>query len=107
MGKFVLTVEFTLHPGKVDEFMPLIAKNARESVEREPGCRQFDVVHVAAEPERVLLYEVYDDLAAFDAHREMEHVKAFFRVADPLIAARKNARYERSATFSKAGSSEA
>jgi autoinducer 2-degrading protein len=95
MGNFVLIVEFTLHDGMADKFMPLIGSNARESVEREPGCRQFDVLRVLDDPNRVVLYEVYDDLPAFDAHREMEHVKAFFREADALIAARKMTRFER------------
>ena len=34
----------------------------------EPGCRRFDVVEPQGEPDRVLLYEIYDDEAAFDAH---------------------------------------
>jgi quinol monooxygenase YgiN len=95
MKNFVLIVEFTLHPGSAEGFMPLISANARESVATEPGCRQFDVVAVQGEPDRVLLYEVYDDVAAFDAHRDLPHVKAFFRDADAMIAERKMTRFDR------------
>jgi quinol monooxygenase YgiN len=94
MGPFVLVVEFTLYPGTVERFMPLITANARESLESEPGCQRFDVVQSLDDANRILLYEIYDDVPAFDAHREMPHVKNFFQQADELIADRKFMRFE-------------
>ena len=43
----------------------------------EPGCRRFDVVEPQGEPDRVLLYEIYDDEAAFDAHAAPRITLAF------------------------------
>ncbi len=94
-GNFVLVVEFTLHAGAFERFAPLIAENARLSVELEPGCLQFDVARALEAPERILLYEVYADEAAFAAHTKMPHVAAFFSAAGDLIAERKMTRLER------------
>ena len=55
--------------GKMAAFRQLIDENARASCRDEPGCRRFDVLRTAAsDPDRILLYEIYDDRAAFDAH---------------------------------------
>jgi len=88
MRNFVLVVRFTLHPGAADRFMPLIIANATESIRLEPGCLQFDVAQSPEDSSLFLLYEVYEDAAAFAVHREMDHVKAFFKEADAMIADR-------------------
>ena len=54
----VLVVEFRIRADKVQAFADAIAANARASVEREPGCRQFDVCRDAADPTLFFLYEL-------------------------------------------------
>jgi (4S)-4-hydroxy-5-phosphonooxypentane-2,3-dione isomerase len=88
-------VEFELKPENVQRFHALIAENARASVANEPGCRQFDVVRPQDAPNRIMLYEVYDDLAAFEAHIKMPHVAAFFAEAKPMIVEQKARRCDR------------
>lgn len=101
MGNFVLTVEFELRPADLERFQVLISENARLSVANEPGCRQFDVVRPEGADNRIVLYEVYDDLAAFQAHTKMPHVAAFFSAARPLIVNQKSQRFERVAAAAK------
>lgn len=60
-----------------DRFMALMLANAEASLRDEPGCRQFDVCIDPADPERLMLYEVYDDDAAFEAHLAAPHFKTF------------------------------
>ena len=74
---FAVTVEFTLDPAQRDAFMPLMLENAERSRQDEPGCRQFDVCTDATRPDRVFLYELYDDAAAFDAQLAAPHFRAF------------------------------
>jgi quinol monooxygenase YgiN len=97
MNEFALIVEFEIGTEDVDKFLPLIEENARLSVEREPGCKQFDVLQVQDAPGRVMLYEIYDDAAAFQAHIKMPHVAAFFEKAKPLIVKQSNQRLMRCA----------
>ena len=62
-----------------ERFRRLINENARASVRDEPGCRQFDVVVPDGEPDSIFLYEIYDDAAAFDAHKKTPHFAQFDR----------------------------
>ena len=95
MGNFVLVVEFEIKPEEADRFHALIAENACLSVANEPGCLQFDVVRPEEGGPRVVLYEVYADRAAFDAHIKMPHVATFFAQAKPLLLGQKVTRFER------------
>jgi (4S)-4-hydroxy-5-phosphonooxypentane-2,3-dione isomerase len=79
-------VDFRLKPGGQAEFRRLIDENARTSVREEPGCRQFDVLEPTREKDRVVLYEVYDDRAAFETHLKSAHFAAFDKASAPLVA---------------------
>ena len=85
MSGFVIMVDFRLKPGVQGEFRLLMDENARASVRDEPGCRRFDVVEPRGEPGRILLYEIYDDEAAFDAHCRSEHFARFDAESAALV----------------------
>jgi (4S)-4-hydroxy-5-phosphonooxypentane-2,3-dione isomerase len=79
MGAYVILVDFRLKPGAKNEFRRLIDANARESCRNEPGCRRFDVLELTADADRILLYEIYDDRAAFEDHLKTSHYDLFNR----------------------------
>jgi quinol monooxygenase YgiN len=81
----VVLVEFRLKPGSSQAFAELIDANARDSVANEPGCRRFDIATSASEPERLFLYEIYDDRAAFDHHVATPHFLRFKEASAELI----------------------
>ena len=85
---FVVTVLFEIDPAEAAAFLPRVARQARESLDREPGCRRFDVCLDPERPEHVFLYEMYDDSAAFDAHRASEHLADFSRAIEPMVRAK-------------------
>jgi (4S)-4-hydroxy-5-phosphonooxypentane-2,3-dione isomerase len=68
-----LVVEFRIKPAHVDAFDAAIRANAQASVEREPGCRQFDVCRDPDDAALFFLYELYDDEAAIQAHMQSPH----------------------------------
>ncbi|HEY7798040.1 MAG TPA: putative quinol monooxygenase [Hyphomonadaceae bacterium] len=78
-------VDFRLKPGTFDRFHKLIVENARASVRDEPGCRQFDVVTPNGAADRVVLYEIYDDPAAFETHKRTPHFAVFDRESASLV----------------------
>ena len=87
--RLVILVEFELHPGKEPEFRRLVLENAAASLRDELGCRQFDVVTPEAGPgSRIVLYEIYDDAAAFDAHLATPHFAIFNDTTAPLVASK-------------------
>lgn len=85
MTAFVVIVDFRLKAGAHPDFRRLIDANASASVRDEDGCRRFDVVEPQGEADRVLLYEIYDDEAAFDAHCRTPHYTQFSSASDPLV----------------------
>ena len=91
---YVITVEFTIHPEHLAAFMRLMLENARISRETEAGCRRFDVCRDPAQRERVFLYELYDDRAAFDAHLAAAHFKMFDGAVKTMVAGKSVHAYE-------------
>jgi (4S)-4-hydroxy-5-phosphonooxypentane-2,3-dione isomerase len=85
MSGFVVIVDFRLKPGSRSAFRRLVDTNATASVRDEPGCRRFDVLEVQGESDRVLLYEIYDDEAAFEQHCRTSHFHEFDAVSAPLV----------------------
>ena len=88
MVPLVILVEFLVKPDFVRRFSRLISANAKASVEREPGCRRFDVLLGPDDPCRFVLYEIYDDAAAFDQHLQTRHFKAFAAATEGQIEQR-------------------
>ena len=83
---FVIVVDFRVKPGQMAAFRTLIDENARASVRDEKGCSRFDVCADRKDPNRILLYEIYDDRAAFDAHLKTKHFAVFNEASAPLVA---------------------
>ncbi len=89
MKGYVVTVEFDVAPGQFDAFLRLMIENAEISRRDEPGCRRFDVCRPHNIENRVFLYEIYDDEAAFQAHLLTSHFKSFAIATKEMIVARK------------------
>jgi quinol monooxygenase YgiN len=91
---FVLQVNIRIKPENVDAFMKKALENAREA-RKEPGCRQFDVLVDPKDSAKVMLYEVYDDEQAFEAHQQTPHFKKYVAEAVPLLASRERQVWKR------------
>lgn len=72
-----LVVHLTVQPDNREAFLHAIPCNAEAAMRDEPGCSRFDVVASGEDPTRFLLYETYDDYAAFEAHRASPHFAAW------------------------------
>ena len=82
---YAVTVTFTLKEGRQEGFLPLMTANARASL-HEPACRQFDVCTDPDHPDTVFLYEIYDDLAGFQAHMETPHFQSLGSKIGDMVA---------------------
>ncbi len=74
---YIVTVEFVVGSKHVEAFHQAVQKQARHSLTREPDCLQFDVCVDPQTRERVFLYEVYTDEAAFKTHLDSAHFATF------------------------------
>jgi len=80
-------VEYDIVPGQVDNFLAALKENGAASV-KEPGCREFDIAVSQKDPNHVLIFEVYNDAAAAQAHRETDHFKKYAATTKDMIAKR-------------------
>jgi len=92
---FVITAEFRLKPDMLNAFMPLMLMQAEKSLANEPGCLVFDVcVEQNDDDDIILLYEVYQDEAAFNFHMETTHYLAFSETISDLVADKSVRRFD-------------
>ncbi len=94
MSELVLVVNIKVKPENVDRFMAEVLANAR-AARSEAGCRQFDVVVAKDDPTKVMLYEIYEDDAAFESHQQTAAFKHYLANAVPLLASRERTFYRR------------
>ena len=94
MSRYVITVDFWLQPAALDPFLAMIKENAKRSLEDEPGCQRFDVLVQKGMPDHIVLYEIYDDRAAFDVHLKTRHFLDFNKASAPYVKDKKVVEYE-------------
>ena len=81
-------VDFEIEPACLDEFMPIMRRNAAASLANEAGCHQFDITQDPQTPIKIFLYELYDDAAAFERHKEADHYLEFNAAIDGMVVAK-------------------
>jgi (4S)-4-hydroxy-5-phosphonooxypentane-2,3-dione isomerase len=87
-GPFLVNVvEYDIVPGQIDAYLAALKENGAVTV-KEPGCREFDVLVSQKDPNHVLIFEVYNDAAAAQAHRETDHFKKYAATIKDMIAKR-------------------
>jgi autoinducer 2-degrading protein len=86
-GVYINAVDLVVIPSEMPKFLEAIKENGASAV-KEPGCREFNITVLANNPNHVFLYEVYDNAAALDAHRQTEHFKKFQATTANMIADR-------------------
>jgi len=86
-GLFVNAVFLEINPADLPKYMEAIKENGAASV-KEPGCRTFNIHVSAKEPNHVFLYEVYDNAAALDAHRQTPHFKKYAEITKNMVTKR-------------------
>jgi (4S)-4-hydroxy-5-phosphonooxypentane-2,3-dione isomerase len=86
-GLFVNAVDLDIVPAEREKFLAAITENGAASV-KEPGCRRFDILNLASDPNHFFLYEIYDNEAALKAHRETPHFKKYAATTANMVAKR-------------------
>ena len=92
---YVVIVEFIIKPEFAARFRERVQQQARDSLELESECHVFDVCIDPARDDCVLLYEVYSERGAFDAHRESAHFIDFDNRVRDWVESRQVACYAR------------
>lgn len=70
MSRIAIIATMEPTPRSRNQYLTELMAHRRRSLEGEPGTLAFEVLVPHDEPDQILLYEVYADQAAFDAHRK-------------------------------------
>ncbi len=85
---FVVAVEFVIEEEHVEDFRQQALLQSQNSLKHEEACRVFDVCSDPECPTDWFFYEVYDDRAAFDRHRETKHFANYTAAVTPWIVSK-------------------
>ena len=89
----VVHVHVRIRPGQAEAFLAATLVNARASL-GEPGVLRFDVLRDQADPEHVVLAEVYRDDDASAAHKLTPHYATWREtVAEMMAEPRRSTRF--------------
>lgn len=90
----VVVVFLEAERGREDDLRTALVAYAQTCLEREPGCHRYDIGLDPVEGTAFLLYQIYDDEAAYLAHRELPHYAEFRSLTDPWTRSRRVLTYE-------------
>jgi len=83
---YAVCVTFKIKPGLIDSFMPAMQQQAKNSLDLEADCHQFDICTDPARPDEVFLYEIYETAEAFQVHLASEHFIKFDEATLDMVA---------------------
>ncbi len=70
---YVIIAPIQIKEGKKKAFVEEMILDAKGSIENEPECLTFEIIQDPDDSNRIWLYEVYTDEAAFKTHTEAPH----------------------------------
>ena len=82
---YVVVVELQVDNKVSDRFADIMAKHRQNCLTQEPGCLDFEVARDLDDRGRFLVYEVYRDALAYQAHRRAASYVWFTEVGAPMI----------------------
>lgn len=80
---YVIIAPIQIREGAKEEVLAALLPNAQAAVATEPGCLRFDVIQDAGDPNRVWVYEIYLDEAAFNYHTQTDHYRKAIEIIGP------------------------
>ena len=89
---FAVVAHYTVRAGSGDAVAETLARHVA-ATRAEPGCVAFDALRSLESADVFVLHEVYVDEAAFLAHRETPHFRAY--VEETIVPMLEERRWER------------
>jgi (4S)-4-hydroxy-5-phosphonooxypentane-2,3-dione isomerase len=85
---YINAVEIDVVPGQIENYLAAIREVGAATLKTEPGCGEFDITVSQKDPNRLFIFEVYDNADAFDTHLKSDHYKKYAAAAKDIVAKR-------------------
>lgn len=92
---YVVCVNFVIHKEYLSQFLPLMQKQAENSLQFEEKCQYFDVCVSTNDENEIFLYEIYDNEPAFKEHLDSAHFKTFDKQIASMVLSKKVTTYHK------------
>jgi len=86
VSKLAIIGTIEVMPGRRDEVLALLMAHRARCLKDEPGTLQFEVLVPSDDDAKILLYELYQDAAAFEAHLNGPSIARLREEASNMIA---------------------
>jgi (4S)-4-hydroxy-5-phosphonooxypentane-2,3-dione isomerase len=84
---YVNAIDLDIVAADRDKFIALAKDNGATAV-KEPGCHEFNIAVSQKDPNHVVLFEIWENAAALDAHRASDHFKAYQAATKEMVSKR-------------------
>jgi len=72
--KIAVNVTFTVNNGELEAVKPLL-QTLSTKTHAEKGCIHYNFLAAIDDPEKIFVHELWENMAALDAHLQSEHFK--------------------------------
>jgi quinol monooxygenase YgiN len=85
---YVRLAELEIDPAQLDKFNAAVTEGVEAAVRLEPGVLALYAVSEKEHPNRVRVFEMYTNPAAYQAHLQTPHFRKFRDATDKLVKSR-------------------
>jgi quinol monooxygenase YgiN len=82
---YVRVAEIGIDPAQGDRYRAALAEEIEASVRLEPGVLALQAVSDRDDPSRIIVFEIYADEAAYKAHPETPHFRAYKAAVESIV----------------------
>ena len=88
-AQYIRVAELEIDPDQLDAFKAAITEGVQAAVRSEPGVLALYAVYEKDNANRIRVFEMYADTAAYATHLETPHFKKFRAATDKMVLSRK------------------
>jgi quinol monooxygenase YgiN len=88
-AQYIRVAELETDPAQLDAFKAAITEGVQAAVRSEPGVLALYAVYEKDNANRIRVFEMYADTAAYATHLETPHFKKFRAATDKMVLSRK------------------
>lgn len=91
-GVYVVFVLLHARSDRADDLQRRLTRQI-EPTRAEPGCLEYHLARDRIDPDRFFFYEAYTDIAAFQAHLDMDYNRALLAELPPYLIEEPDVRF--------------
>ena len=76
-SRVVRLAELRIDPGQLEDYKAALREEIEAAIRLEPGVLTLYAVSVKGDPAQIRIFEMYADVAAYEAHLQTPHFKKY------------------------------